>query len=69
LLMGSVSGSYPNQEEHLLYAFEDYLKGKVSQKVAYEYLRIVKHFLKAMYGTTLSINDPNFSKKLPISQH
>jgi hypothetical protein len=62
--MGEVDGSYPNQETVLLDAFEGYLKPKVSDKVRYEYMRIVKHFLKQMWGVSFGISDPRFPEKL-----
>jgi integrase len=64
LIMGKVDGSYPNMEAHLLDAFEGYLKPKVSPRVRYEYMRIVKHFLKEMHGISMGISDPRFAEKL-----
>jgi hypothetical protein len=48
LLMGTESGSYPNAEKVFLDAFEGYLKGKVNDTVAYEYMRIAKAYLKSL---------------------
>jgi integrase len=64
LVMGKVDGSYPNMEAHLLDAFEGYLKPKVSPRVRYEYVRIVKHFLKEMWGISMGISEPRFAEKL-----
>ena len=64
--MGRLDGSIPNQESVLLDAFEGWLTQvkHLSPKVAYEYKRTVVKFLKAMYGTTLSLKDPDFVFKL-----
>jgi hypothetical protein len=48
--MGTESGSYPDAEKVFLEAFEGYLKGKVNDTVAYEYMRIAKAYLKKVYG-------------------
>ncbi|MGA3193005.1 MAG: hypothetical protein ABSD73_10925 [Candidatus Bathyarchaeia archaeon] len=58
--MGKISGSIPNQEQVFLDAFEEYLKGKVSEKVRYEYLRIAKAFLKKIYGVQMTLGEPRF---------
>jgi integrase len=62
--MGKLNGSIPNPETVLLDAFEAYLKGKVSPKVAYEYLRIAKHFLKEVEGLRMWLEEPRFVQKL-----
>jgi len=62
--MGKVDGSIPNPQTVLLNSFDAYLKGKVSDKVRYEYMRIVKHFLKKVYGLHMSLEDPQFVAKL-----
>jgi len=62
--MGKIDGSIPNPEKVFLDAFGEYLKGKVSVKVQYEYLRIVKHFLKEVSGLKMWLEEPRFVKKL-----
>jgi integrase len=62
--MGKVDGSIPNPESVLLDAFEEYLKDKVSERVRYEYLRIVKHFLKETVGVSYWLGDPRFAQKV-----
>jgi intergrase/recombinase len=44
------SGSIPNEEDVFLDAYRGYLKGKVNDTVAYEYMRICKAYLKKVYG-------------------
>ncbi|HUW48832.1 MAG TPA: hypothetical protein VMW36_08850, partial [Patescibacteria group bacterium] len=62
--MGKVDGSIPNPEEVLLRSFEKYLESKVSVKVRYEYMRVVKHFLKETQGVSYWLGDPRFYAKL-----
>jgi integrase len=64
LVMAKIEGSIPNPETVLLTSFEEYLKGKVSVRVRYEYMRIAKHFLKEIYGLKMWLEDPQFVQKL-----
>ena len=64
MLMGKVDGSIPNPETVLLTSFEKYLEGKVSVKVRYEYMRVVKHFLKETVGVSYWLEDPRFYAKI-----
>jgi hypothetical protein len=64
LVMGKVDGSVPNLELMVLENFDYYLKDKVSEKVRYEYMRVVKHFLKETYGIKYDIIEPRFVEKL-----